>query len=212
MIDNKDFKGVWIPKQIWTDTRLNCLEKVILVEICNLDNGERGCWASNQYFADFCQCSTTKVSTTIKKLIEYGYLYQESFDGRTRVLKSSLLIFEKQSFGNCEADSQNLKPNNIDNNTSNNTMKEDTAAKRKRFIPPTLEEVEAFCLERINNVDPQKFFDYYTATDWCDSSGKKVKSWKQKIIAWESYSNDKKTVRATGVSIANNTSKLDKIF
>ena len=32
--------------------------------------------------------------------------------------------------------------------------------KKTRFIPPTVEEVEAYCDERGNDVDPQKFVDY----------------------------------------------------
>lgn len=67
------------------------------------------------------------------------------------------------------------------------TSQEDNKGKtRKQFVPPTLEEVRAYCAERKNNVDAQKFYDYFTASDWYDSNGKKVRSWKQKVITWES--------------------------
>lgn len=56
----------------------------------------------------------------------------------------------------------------------------------KQFTPPTLEEVQAYCKERNNNVDAKQFWDYYEAEGWKDQSGKPVKSWKQKMIAvWE---------------------------
>ena len=55
----------------------------------------------------------------------------------------------------------------------------------KRFTPPTLTEIEAYCLERGNEIDPKKFFDYFEANNWIDSKGQKVKSWKQKVISWE---------------------------
>lgn len=56
----------------------------------------------------------------------------------------------------------------------------------KQFTPPTLEEVQAYCKERNNNVDAKRFWDYYEAAGWKDQSGKPVKSWKQKMIAvWE---------------------------
>ena len=58
-------------------------------------------------------------------------------------------------------------------------------SKQKQFIPPTLEEIQAYCIERKNNVDAKKFYDYFTASEWHDSKGNKVKSWKQKIITWE---------------------------
>ena len=36
-------------------------------------------------------------------------------------------------------------------------------AKRKRFTPPTLDEVSDYCKERGNNVDAQRWLDYYTS-------------------------------------------------
>lgn len=58
--------------------------------------------------------------------------------------------------------------------------------KRDKNIYPTLDEVKAYCQERHNNVDPEKFYEYYSIADWKDSKGNKVKNWKQKMIAnWE---------------------------
>lgn len=126
MAENKrDFKGIWIPKEVWLDERLNALDKIILAEIDSLDSSDRGCWASNKHISDFCQCSETKVSTAISKLIEYGYLYVKSFDGRSRELKSSLSNFERQTFKKCKADFQILKESNIYNNTYNNKRKKE---------------------------------------------------------------------------------------
>jgi Mn-dependent DtxR family transcriptional regulator len=72
---DRDFKGVWIPKAIWLDERLTALDKVILTEIDSLDQGERGCYASNKHIADFCQCSEAKVTKSISHLTKLGYLY-----------------------------------------------------------------------------------------------------------------------------------------
>lgn len=70
-------------------------------------------------------------------------------------------------------------------------IKKPSKPKPKRFTPPTLEEVQAYCKERHNNVDAKKFYDYYTASDWYDAKGDKVKSWKQKVITWEGRNNHK---------------------
>ncbi len=56
---------------------------------------------------------------------------------------------------------------------------------KKKFIPPTLEEIEEYCKERKNNVDSKAFYDYFNEGNWVDSKGNKVKNWKQKIITWE---------------------------
>ena len=117
----RDFKGVWIPREIWLDTRLNMLEKGILAEIDSLDMGEKGCYATNAHIAEFCQCSETKVSTSVSKLIELGYIYAEGFDGRQRILKSRLSENERQPLKISESDFQKLKQSNTYNNTGNNT-------------------------------------------------------------------------------------------
>ena len=59
----------------------------------------------------------------------------------------------------------------------------------KKFTPPTLEEIRAYCLERKNNVDAKRFYDYFDASNWVDSEGKAVRNWKQKIITWEGTRN-----------------------
>ena len=93
---DRDFKGVWISADVWLDTRLNALDKIILAEIDSLDIRGRGCYASNKYIAEFCQCSESKVSRAITKLIDAGYISQRDFDGRQRVLKSRLTYYEPQ--------------------------------------------------------------------------------------------------------------------
>lgn len=82
---------------------------------------------------------------------------------------------------------------------------------RKRFVPPTLEEIQAYCLERKNNVDAKKFYDYFTASGWYDSKGNKVKSWKQKVITWEGYGNNSKPKQRYADNPANNVN-LDDLF
>lgn len=69
--------------------------------------------------------------------------------------------------------------------------------KVKRWAPPTLAEVEAYCKERNSCVDAKYFYDYFTAGDWYDAKGDKVKSWKQKLISWEGRNNKKEEKQQT---------------
>ena len=84
-MEDREFRGIWIPKEIWLDTELNATDKVILAEIDSLDIDDKGCYASNEYLADFCQCSERKVTEAISKLTNKGYVYTADFDGRHRV-------------------------------------------------------------------------------------------------------------------------------
>ena len=54
----------------------------------------------------------------------------------------------------------------------------------KRFSAPSLEEVKAYCVERKNGVDAERFIDYYTANGW--KVGKNpMKDWKAAVRSWE---------------------------
>lgn len=61
----------------------------------------------------------------------------------------------------------------------------DLKIETNRFKKPTMDEVEAYCKERNNNVDAKKFYEYYEVNNWKDRDGKQVKNWKQKVITWE---------------------------
>jgi hypothetical protein len=127
MKENRDFKGVWIPKEIWLNTDLSIIEKVLLVEIDSLDNSERGCFASNEYLASFVQLSEGRVANIISDLKKRKFIIQVFFDGRNRGLRISK---SESSFN------ENVKPdltktgkqttrkrehNNTENKTSINT-------------------------------------------------------------------------------------------
>ena len=72
----RDFKGIWIPKELWILRDLSLLEKVMLIEIDSLDN-ENGCYASNDYFADFFGLSKDRISKVINNLVKRGFISSE---------------------------------------------------------------------------------------------------------------------------------------
>lgn len=134
MGEERQFKGIWIPKEIWLDDNLSALDKVILAEIDSLDNSDDGCYASNEHIAEFCQCTARKVSSAITKLKDLGYIYIKAFDGRKRVIKSnvnfnkaewnifqdSIENFSMQSRKKCKADKKNFLQSNIDSKIVSN--------------------------------------------------------------------------------------------
>lgn len=56
--------------------------------------------------------------------------------------------------------------------------------KQKRFSPPTLDDVKAYCAERKNNVDADKFIAHYESNGWMVGRNK-MKDWKAAIRSWE---------------------------
>lgn len=54
----------------------------------------------------------------------------------------------------------------------------------KRFSPPTLEQVQSYCVERNNIVDPESFIDFYESKNWMVGKNK-MKCWKASVRTWE---------------------------
>lgn len=89
----------------------------------------------------------------------------------------------------CNDSVTQVKPSsNISNSTSQSKslIEEETSSKctNKRFVKPTLEEVQEYCKERNNNIDAQYFIDYYESNGW--KVGKNaMKDWKAAVRTWE---------------------------
>lgn len=58
------------------------------------------------------------------------------------------------------------------------------AKKARNVIPPPLHEVEKYCRERRNSVDPEAFIDFYQSKGWMVGSNK-MKDWQAAIRTWE---------------------------
>jgi len=81
-------------------------------------------------------------------------------------------------------DSGNIKQ---ETQTKTETETKHSTPARGKFIPPTLEEVNQYVLERGLHVSAKDFFDYFDAGNWIDSKGQHVQNWKQKILTWEKF-------------------------
>lgn len=84
----RDFKGIWIPREIWLSAQLSLMEKVLFVEIQSLDN-ERGCYAANSYFAKFFGISDRQIRNVIGSLKEKGFLTVLVHDKNKRIIRTA---------------------------------------------------------------------------------------------------------------------------
>ena len=81
--------------------------------------------------------------------------------------------------------------NNNDNNDNNDNKKN-----IGRFTPPTLDDIKAYCIERQNNVDCERFYDFYSSKGWMVGKNK-MKDWKAAVRTWEKSDKDKPTTKKT---------------
>lgn len=96
-------------------------------------------------------------------------------------------VKEKVKENEKEKEKEKVKEKESKNNSNNIYMcgeKLPTQTPRKKFVKPSLEEVREYCLERKNNVNPEKFIDFYEAKDWYIGKNK-MKDWKAAVRTWE---------------------------
>ena len=94
----------------------------------------------------------------------------------------------------------------LEEGKSNNKSDKPT---RKRFLPPTIEEVQAYCMERNNNVDAERFINHYTSNGW--KVGKNpMKDWKAAVRTWEHNGYNAKTPKRSNTDEALDFYELGK--
>jgi len=130
---NRDFKGIWIPKEIWLDKKLTIMEKIFLVEIDSLDNKD-GCYASNQYFADFFGITRGRSTQIIKSLKKKGKVTVELVKTGKIVEKRIIRMVNKLNRGG-EYSKQGWIENAQENNTKSNNTKSSNRRGNKTTIP-----------------------------------------------------------------------------
>lgn len=75
-----------------------------------------------------------------------------------------------------------IEENSIDKGSKEKSSKK---ASPKRFVPPSLEDVQAYCTERGNGIDAQSFIDFYASKGWMVGKSK-MQDWKASVRTWES--------------------------
>ena len=60
----------------------------------------------------------------------------------------------------------------------------------KRFVKPTVEEVAAYCTERKNGVDAERFVDFYESKGWVIGKNSPMRDWRAAVRNWEKRDKD----------------------
>lgn len=111
-MSNRNFEGIFIPAALYLEKSLSWSEKILIIEINSLDNYENklpngdpmGCYASNEYLAEFLGITEKSVANMVSKLKKAGWVRQLWFDGRRRGLRTS--FYENRVHKNVNQSSQ----------------------------------------------------------------------------------------------------------
>ena len=200
-MEERNFKGIWIPKEIWLTNELSLQEKVVLVEIDSLDDEEKGCFASNKYFAEFFKITNGRVSQIIKQLQKKGYIdikynykgkeiterlirvkrppYPEVFNKLNTYLENDDrgIKYSKQGY------LENAKDNNITTNNINNNNKEINKERKEdiesivHYLNLTLGTKYRECPSTVKHINA-RLDEGYTLDDFFDVIDNKYEEWK----------------------------------
>ena len=162
---------VVIPGDILRNDKLTYGQKIILAKIMNLDN-DKGCFATNKYFADLLSTTINSVSKTINQLAKDGLIEITLVDNTKR----SMTIAKK-----ARGDSQKVEGGspkrlgstvtlNIDSNIDYKTI--------QSISPEVIKEIQS----KYTLLDVQDIYEDLVL--YCESTGTKYKNYKATLQMW----------------------------
>ena len=162
---------VVIPGDILRNDELTYGQKIILAKIMNLDN-DKGCFATNKYFADLLSTTVNSVSKTINTLKKMGLINVEMKDNTRR----SMTIAKKARGGSQKVEGGSPKrlgspvTINIDSNIDYKTI--------QSISPEVIKEIQ----RKYPLLDVQDIYNDLVL--YCESTGTKYKNYKATLQMW----------------------------
>ena len=151
--------------------------------------------------------STRQVRTAIEKLestgeitrkttnrftvvtVENWSLYQADYDDDGKQMTNKRQTDGKQMTNGWQTDDKRTlykeyKKTRIQENNNSARTRVSHGDGVSKFVKPTLQEVKAYCIERGNDVDPERFINHYEANGWMVGRNK-MKDWRAAVRNWE---------------------------
>ena len=151
--------------------------------------------------------STRQVRTAIEKLestgeitrkttnrftvvtVENWSLYQADYDDDGKQMTNKRQTDDKQMTNGWQTDDKRTlykeyKKTRIQENNNSARTRVSHGDGVSKFVKPTLQEVKAYCIERGNDVDPERFINHYEANGWMVGKNK-MKDWRAAVRNWE---------------------------
>lgn len=178
-------------------TRLNLSGNELLVYavIYQFSQGKAGRYIGGlPYLADWCGCHQDTARRALRSLEDAGLI--TALRGEVNGVPYCNYIYCEEPLQNAGIPPQNMADTPANFEGDPRKMQGKTINKpeynynqvidnnTKRFTPPTIEEVRAYCAARQNGIDPQSFVDYYTANGWRVGRNP-MKDWQAAVRQWE---------------------------
>ena len=176
----REFKGVWIPAEIWLNENLTIMEKLFLVEIGSL-NGEKGCYASNEHFSKFFTLSKNRCSEIIKSLESKGlitidYEYEEN---KKVIKKRTIRVFGFPTGGTRYIDRGYSENREESNTISNNTIDSNIYSQIINYLNEKTNKNFRSNISKTQRLIQARIKEKFTIEDFKKVIDKKVRQWEK---------------------------------
>ena len=188
-------------RSAWIDLLLLCnhRDKQIVFNGEPITIGRGQYLTSVRKLAERWHWSVNRTARYLKLLEELQMVKKDSDNYRTLLTIENYEVFQDARYTNGYTDEDTDKHADKDTDESQTKkVKKEKNVINNKARPQSVEEVAEYCKERQNKVDPQKWWDYYTANGW--KIGKNpMKDWKASVRTWEknNYDQPKKTNQFT---------------
>lgn len=193
-------KFVLIPAAVLDDRRIKAAEKIFFAEIMALSNNTGYCYATNTYFRTLYGVSVTTLHGWLANLKTCGYIKIDVIrnpDNSVKERRITPYCLDFAPYGENPGESPEIlgepSPENLlnpppKNRQENNTILNNTSKNKRESTrearPKSIEDVRAYCRERNNRVNVDRWYAHYESNGW-KVGRNPMKDWKAAIRKWE---------------------------
>lgn len=191
---------VLIPAAVLDDRRIKAAEKIFFAEIMALSNNTGYCYATNTYFRTLYGVSVTTLQCWLANLKTCGYIKIDVIrnpDNSVKERRITPYCLDFAPYGDNLGESPEIlgepSPENLlnpppKNRQENNTVLNNTSKNKRESTrearPKSIEAVRAYCRERNNRVNVDRWYAHYESNGW-KVGRNPMKDWKAAIRKWE---------------------------
>lgn len=161
-------------------------------------DGKSSFSGSQDYIAEWLGATDRTVRNVLTSLVDKNLIIKKDISYNSFSYKANLRIIKEIDAEKISSDAEKISPlmrkkfphdaekfstNNTSNNTSRNTSN-NIGEKSKRFIPPSIDQVKEYSLEKGYQIDAERFVDYYESKGWMIGKNK-MKDWKAAVRNWQ---------------------------
>lgn len=178
----RNFKGVWIPADLYLDTNLTWTQKIILLEVDSFSKNNLDCFVSNEHLAGLIGISESGIEKAIRSLVDSKRLERK----RTFINGGNRRLLRLPTSLRCGSQPHSDEVRTLTQVRHTITNDLNQLPKPIKGRPKNFDEV----LEYFKNLgmlldEAQKFVDWYDSVGWKVKGGNSIKDWKACARQWK---------------------------